>query len=41
MKTILFKNKKTGKTVECNVVIDKHLINSLEKNKDYRQLTEL
>ena len=41
MKTIVFKNKKTGKTVECNVVTDKHLIESLEKNPDYKQKTDL
>jgi len=34
----IFRNKRTGKRVECDVVIDKHLIINLEKDEDYQEL---
>ena len=37
----VFRNKKTGHRIECDVVTDKHLIVSLDCNKDYNELVYL
>jgi len=34
----IFKNNKTGKRIECDDVLHKNLIESLEKNPDYKEL---
>jgi hypothetical protein len=35
---IKFRNRKTGKVIECNEKADRHLIIDLQKNKDYQEL---
>jgi len=37
----VFRNKKTGKRMTLDEVHDKHLIASLEKDKDYQELVVL
>ena len=34
----IFRNKKTGHRVECDIVKDEHLIITLEKDKEYKEL---
>jgi len=34
----VFRNKVTGKRIECDIVKDKHLIKTLEEDKDYKEL---